>query len=234
MRGGMSESLRILIYGDSNSWGYLDDGLGHRYDRRWPVEMQKHLSALTSVSLTEECLPGRTTDLDDLVMGGCFNGHVPFEAILRSHQPLDHILIMLGTNDLKARFNRTADDIAAAVVDLAETARSVPAGRGSWSGAQTPEVIIVCPLMIGRRARDPGWERVEEWTGAFEKSQALPSALQAACRTAGLRMIDGNQFGCSSERDPIHWDEQTHIRFGKGIARTLQPNLTEENMSKTE
>ena len=56
-------------------------------------------------------------------MGTAFNGHSPFEAVLLSHQPLDHILIMLGTNDLKARFNRTADDIAAAIVGLAQMAR---------------------------------------------------------------------------------------------------------------
>ena len=40
----MSENKRILVYGDSNSWGYLDDGSGERFQDRWPVEMDKHLS----------------------------------------------------------------------------------------------------------------------------------------------------------------------------------------------
>ena len=44
---------------------------------------------------------------------------------------------------------------------------------------------------------------------ANEKSAALPLALQQACNTAGLRMVDGNEFGRSSERDPIHWGEET-------------------------
>ncbi|MBT6008566.1 MAG: arylesterase, partial [Rhodobacterales bacterium] len=32
----MSENKRILVYGDSNSWGYLDDGSGERFQDRWP------------------------------------------------------------------------------------------------------------------------------------------------------------------------------------------------------
>ena len=221
----MSDQKRILIYGDSNSWGYLDDGLGQRFERRWPVEMHTRLSAGQHISLIEECLPGRTTNLPDPVMGASFNGQPPFEAILLSHQPLDHIVIMLGTNDLKARFNRTAADIASAVVGLAQMARSVPAGRGGWSSALVPDISVICPLVIGQRAADPNWERADEWAGANEKSAALPAALQQACNASGLRMIDGNEFGRSSERDPIHWDENTHIRFGAGIAQALQPCL---------
>ena len=221
----MSKETRILIYGDSNSWGYLDDGLGQRFARRWPVEMLTLLSAQHSVSVIEECLPGRTTNLPDPVMGACFDGQIPLEALLRSHQPLDHILIMLGTNDLKARFNRTAEDIAAAVVGLAKMARSVPVGRGGWSSAVAPEVSVICPLIIGQKASDPGWERVDEWAGANKKSEALPLALQRACSAASVTMFDGNEFGQSSERDPIHWSEETHIRFGAGMAQAIQPYL---------
>lgn len=222
----MSDAKRMLIYGDSNSWGYLDDGLGQRFARRWPVELAQHLSAVQPVVFIEECLPGRTTNLSDPVMGTAFNGQEPLEAILLSHQPLDHILIMLGTNDLKARFNRTADDIAAAIVGLAKLARSVPAGRGGWSGDGVPDVSVICPLVLGRRANNPTWVRAAEWAGAQEKSAALPVVLQQACTAAGVKMIDGNEFGHSSERDPIHWDEDTHIQFAAGLADVLQRQLT--------
>ena len=72
--------------------------------------------------------------------------------------------------------------------------------------------------MIGRRANDPARERAEEWTGAFEKSSVLSSAIQMAGEAVNLRVIDGNLFGCSSEHDPIHWTEDTHVKFGAGIA----------------
>ena len=58
--------MRILVYGDSNSWGYLDDGSGQRYENRWPVVMAGELVARgMPVELVEECLPGRTTSADD-------------------------------------------------------------------------------------------------------------------------------------------------------------------------
>ena len=37
--------MRILVYGDSNSWGYLDDGSGVRFAGRWPVSMASALTA---------------------------------------------------------------------------------------------------------------------------------------------------------------------------------------------
>jgi hypothetical protein len=218
----MFDQVRMLIYGDSNSWGYLDDGQGKRYHKRWPIEMCKHLSKAIPLMIIEECLPGRTTDLDDPVMGNGFNGRAHLETVLRSHQPLDHIVIMLGTNDLKARFDRSAEDIAKALVSLGQFARSIAAGRGSWALARTADVTLISPLTIGRRASNPAWERAEEWMGAYEKSAALPSAVQAAGATAGFRVIDGNQFGVSSERDPIHWAKDTHNHFGAGIASLFQ------------
>ena len=221
----MSKQVRMLIYGDSNSWGYLDDGQGRRYERRWPIEMYKILSDMLPLTLIEECLPGRTTDLDDAVMGKGFNGRAHLETILRSHQPLDHIVIMLGTNDLKARFNRSADDIAKSLIGLGQLACRIPAGRGGWATAQTADVTLICPLVIGRRANDTAWERAEEWLGAFEKSSVMASAIQLAGAAAGMRVVDGNQFGCSSERDPIHWGEGMHVKFGAGVANLLHEQL---------
>jgi len=217
----MTQDFRILVYGDSNSWGYLDDGEGQRSANRWPVEMARRLSQGRSVTLIEECLPARTTNLPDPELGASFNGESTLEAILLSHQPLDHVLIMLGTNDLKARFNRSASDIAEAIVSLAELTRSTPAGQGGWFAEQTPDVSVICPLVIGARASDASWEKAEEWIGATDKSNALARVLQQACNAAGVHMIDGNQFGASSERDPIHWSQETHLGFGEKMAATL-------------
>jgi hypothetical protein len=38
-------------------------------------------------------------------------------------------------------------------------------------------------------------------------------------------MIDGNEFGSSSEHDPIHWDQKNHQRFGQKLAKAIQPLL---------
>ena len=63
--------MRILVYGDSNSWGYLDDGSGQRYQNRWPVVMAGELAARgMPVELVEECLPGRTTSTEVITRVG--------------------------------------------------------------------------------------------------------------------------------------------------------------------
>jgi len=105
---------RILVYGDSNSWGVLDDGL-KRFDDRWPVVMSRQLGS--ECELVEACLPGRTVDKDDAVMSSLqpdiFNGRTHLPAVLLSCQPIDTVVVMLGTNDLKARFSSSAHSASA-------------------------------------------------------------------------------------------------------------------------
>ena len=127
--------MRVLVYGDSNSWGYLDDGLVLRFADRWPVEMARALAAQgRPVELVEECLPGRTTNLTDPKMGDFVDGAAPFEAILRSHIPLDLILIMLGTNDVKAHFGRSTDEIIGGLMALryCRGERGLARSRPGW------------------------------------------------------------------------------------------------------
>ena len=219
-------SHHILVYGDSNSWGYLDDGSGQRFDGRWPVSMAAALLADGhDIELTEECLPGRTTNLDDPQEGAEFNGATPLRAILLSHQPVDHLLIMLGTNDLKLRFSRQAEDIVAAQILLAEMAAATPCGSGGWAASNMPDVTLICPPHLGERADDANWERMAEWRGGRVTSLALPPLLKAAAASAGFNYIDGNAYAASSPRDPIHWDADTHLQFGNGIAAHIAGRL---------
>lgn len=219
-------SIRILIYGDSNSWGYLDDGLGTRFEGRWPVSMAAQL--LTDghdIELIEECLPGRTTNLDDPQEGAHFNGATPLRAILLSQQPLDHVLIMLGTNDLKTRFARSAADIVDAQISLAATVAALPCGPGGWADAAPPAVTLICPPRLGESADDPDWDRAAEWQNGRATSALLPDLLAAAAQKAGTGYIDGNDHAVSSALDPIHWTRDTHIAFGTAIAAYLAARL---------
>ena len=62
--------INILVFGDSNSWGYTDEDEGKRYDKRWPIELSNHLAnARLNCSLKEDSLPGRTTNINDMQDG---------------------------------------------------------------------------------------------------------------------------------------------------------------------
>lgn len=209
--------MRVLVYGDSNSWGFLDDGLRQRCEKRWPVVMAEHSPGLV---LIEECLSGRTTNLPDPVMGAYVDGSAPLLAILRSHQPIDRMLIMLGTNDLKARFDRSAHAIVDGLMVLSdEVSASEIWPADHPSGSVGSRLGFIAPPVLGARADDPNWPHAEEWREGRARSMALPDALEAACTARGHLFFDGNRGAASSDIDPIHWDVPTHEKMGRTVAR---------------
>lgn len=208
--------MRILVYGDSNSWGYLDDGLQQRFADRWPVVMARKAEGLGAV-LIEECLSGRTTNLRDPEMGDHVDGAAPLKAILQSHKPLDLILIMLGTNDLKSHFDRSVDEIVAGLAGLSD----IVAESEIWDGPVGARLGFIAPPALGLRADDPAWEWAQNWRNGRAKSVALTSKLEALCQARGHLFFDGNRGAVSSTRDPIHWDEATHVRMGAAVATWL-------------
>ena len=217
---------RIFIFGDSNSWGYLDDGRGKRYPDRWPVHAKHHLSRKFPIELIEDCLPGRTTNLPDPVMGPEFDGAMTLASSIKSHQPLDLALIMLGTNDLKARFSRDADDIACGVASLVHIVKSSGAGVGGWHSQHPPLIAVICPPMLGARSIDKDWPRCTEWQGGFETSKNLPAAMAKICEAEKVFFIDANEGATSSPIDPIHWTAEMHHQFGAFMAGKIAEILS--------
>ena len=78
----------------------------------------------------EEALSGRTTVFDAPFSPGR-NGRDYLLPCLWSHEPVELVIIMLGTNDLKAFHRLSANEIASgagALVDLARRSLSGPGG----------------------------------------------------------------------------------------------------------
>ena len=106
-------------------------------------------ASLGEVGLVEEGLPGRTTQHDDPVMGAFMNARPALRIALRSHAPLDRMVQMLGTNDCKARFQPSAERIAAGIAGLLDIAVSEEEAATSleiwleaaWQGEQLSVVI---------------------------------------------------------------------------------------------
>ena len=222
--------MRILIYGDSNSWGLLDDGQGLRYENRWPEVMCKQLREALGkdITLIEESLPGRTTAYPDPQEGPEYNGLPFLKPALLSHAPLDMVLIMLGTNDMKARFNANANAIADNLITLAKIVRRAPVGNGPWRDAPTPPVMVIAPANLGNRASDPLWNRYDEWRDGADKMAILPEIITAKIKAHGdngIYFADANDAVSPSERDPIHWHQDCHHNMGRYMAETLQPLL---------
>jgi lysophospholipase L1-like esterase len=201
----------VLCYGDSNTWGYATeprpDG---RYapDERWPGVLRRELGADWLV--VEEGLGGRTTVNDDPVEGLEKNGRTYLLPCLLSHRPLDVFVVMLGTVDLKARFNKTAWEIAAGVGALVNIARSAGVGPN----AAPPAILVVCPPPTLTDLK----QFSELFVGAHEKSLGLAPHYEAMAAETGAHFLNAGEVVRSSPIDGFHLDPQAHLALGRRIA----------------
>jgi lysophospholipase L1-like esterase len=124
-RSNGSDPKRILAYGDWLTWGWIPVHVAppsRRYppEGRWPGVMQEALG--TGYEVIEAGLNGRTADLPDptlpQISGSGLDGSADLPATLATHLPLDLVLIMLGTNDLKAMFDRSPSVLLSVVPNL--------------------------------------------------------------------------------------------------------------------
>ena len=218
--------MRLVVYGDSNSWGLLDDGQGLRYQMRWPVMMRTALEAHFGIKIAveEECLPGRTTAYPDPQEGPEYNGLPYLKPALLSHAPIGMVLILLGTNDMKARFDASSQDVVNNLISLAKIVRRCPVGNGKWREAPAPKVMLIAPAQMGQRVENPNWLRYEEWRGGYQKMAQIPALLSSAIGALNdehIYFCDANEAVTPSERDPIHWGAESHHAMGDYIAQRL-------------
>jgi lysophospholipase L1-like esterase len=131
----------ILCYGDSNTWGY-NPATGERFsrDERWPGVLRQELGE--GYEIIEEGLCGRTTVWDDPIEG-YKSGKEYLIPCLETHKPIDLVVIMLGTNDLKRRFSLSALDIANGAGVLVDIVLKSSAGPDEGA----PKVLVLTSIM---------------------------------------------------------------------------------------
>jgi lysophospholipase L1-like esterase len=206
----------ILCYGDSNTWGY-DPINACRYGRdvRWTGGFQNELG--DDYYVIEEGLCGRTTVWDDPIEGWK-NGLEQLIPILHSNCPLDLVIIMLGTNDLKNRFSVSASDIAKSIGRLVDTVRKC---ESSYTGP-APDVLVISPAPFGDMSNSPF---ADSLIGGKEKSHALAAVLAVYCKENDIEMFDAGTVISLSDADGIHLEEPEHLKLGKAIAEKVRKQL---------
>ena len=202
-----NEIVEVLCFGDSLTWGWnpVDRGR-YPFEKRWTGILQKELGI--NFNIIEEGLNGRTTIWDDPIEGEK-NGKKYLIPCLESHQPLDLVIIMLGTNDLKLRFNKSAFEIAAAADSLAQIVQKSRTGRNY----QSPEVLLISPPPLGKLTN---WEEMME--GGYEKSKKLAQYYEMFAKDNQYNFLNAGEFVKTSDLDGLHWEEGENLKFGKAIA----------------
>jgi len=204
----------IVCFGDSNTWGADPAGSGRLApDVRWTGVLGARLG--TDYRIIEEGLNGRTTTVDDPIYP-YLNGLSYLPACLASHAPFDLITIMLGTNDLKVRFNRTASDIAESAAYLAQIAARSVAGIGG----KPPRVLLIAPPAVTTLVKFG-----EMLEGAIEKSNLFSRYYAAFADWDPVDFFDAGSVIRCSDLDGIHFDAAEHARLGSALAAKIRSML---------
>ena len=213
----------IVCIGDSNTHGYCadpndcaDGGIRFNEDERWTCLVQKGLG--DGYLVTEEGLSGRTTVFPDPLYEN-LDVFSYFWGLLKSHEYIDLLIIMLGTNDSKERFNASAPCIAWGMERLCRKAMATDC----WAPGTKPNILIVSPPPMDKRVET---SRVadEVGMGAVEKSEKLADYYRKKAELLGIHFMDA--AGCEfNELDFMHLTKKGHRqladRFLEKISQIL-------------
>ena len=129
----------ILCFGDSNTYGYRPDGKG-RYGEevRWTKRLQTALGK-ENYNIIEEGLCGRTTVFEDELRNDR-KGINAISMILETHNPLDLVIIMLGTNDCKVRYGASAGVIGKGLEQIISKVKQ-------FTNEHT-KILVISPILL--------------------------------------------------------------------------------------
>lgn len=199
----------ILCYGDSLTWGYSAEGpVRHAFEDRWPSVLAAALGPQATV--IAEGLNGRTTAFDDHMGPADRNGARLLPSILESHSPLDLVILLLGTNDMKPWIAGRAAGARRGMQRLVGIVRS----HIYPMGAAAPDILLVAPPAI-RETGDPDFAAM--FDGGIEQSAMLASMYADLADETGCGFFDAGSVSQTTPLDGVHLDAANSRAVGRGL-----------------
>ena len=210
----------IVCFGDSNTHGYCadpadtaDGGIRFNENERWTRLLQAKLG--DDYLVTEEGLSGRTTCFDDPIHEG-LNGLNYIYPCLKSHEFVDLLIIMLGTNDTKDRFYASAACIGIGMARLVKKALATEC----W-GPNKPNVLVIAPPHIGEGMLGSD-VAATMGTGCVKKSQELAKYYKEQCDLIGCHFLDARDLGAEFNTvDYMHLTRQGHANLAENLTKKI-------------
>lgn len=196
----------ILCYGDSNTYGYNPkDGSRYSQEVRWTGVLSNLLKD-DNTRIIEEGLVGRTTVFEDSIRPG--RKGVDFVVpILESHEPVDKLVLMLGTNDCKKIYNASATVVGLGIQRIIKSVRQ-----------QHPEldILLISPIHLGedvwREEYDPEFGRE-----SIETSKQLKEEYHKIADKYNCKFLAASDIASPSVIDQEHLNEEGHLALAKAI-----------------
>ena len=198
---------RILCFGDSLTWGYIPGSSHERFSEeiRFPKVLNKLLGE--QYEIIEEGLNSRTLVSDDNRPGKeGRNGSTYLIPCLDSHDPLDLVVIMLGTNEIKDEYNNSAEEIG----NLFEKYFvKVILNRKSQSKEKYPKLLIISLPIIDETIK----YAAIRYLGGTEKSKQLGEIYSVIAKNNNCNFVDASTLAVGV--DGVHLIEDSHIKLAE-------------------
>jgi lysophospholipase L1-like esterase len=209
----------IICIGDSNTHGLCADPTdsadgGNRFneEERWPCLLQAQLGP--DYLVIEEGQSGRTTVFDD----PCYESRAELPLIysqLMSHEPIDLMILMLGTNDSKEWLGVTPPAMGWGMERLLQKAMSVDCWRN-----RKPNILLVAPAPIQEGYKST---YVGQGTSCPEKTAMLSGIYAEIAERYGFAFLDAD--GCAiNQIDYVHLTRLGHKQLAERIS-AIVPTL---------
>jgi lysophospholipase L1-like esterase len=207
----------ILAFGDSLTWG-ANPGAGTRHDfnDRWPSVLEAGLGGVARV--VAEGMPGRTTVFDDPAAPVDRNGARILPMLLASHSPIDLLIILLGSNDLRPTICGIAASVAAGVGRLVDLTREHP----YRSSERVPDILIVAPPVFRSTSQPDGQPARGR---SILESQTLVRSLHDLAAAKGCAFFDPAGHAKTSTIDGVHLDAANTRALGEALVPLVHPLL---------
>lgn len=209
----------ILAFGDSLTFGAnpITGGPRLRYEDRWPTALERALDGKARV--IPEGLGGRTTVHDDGWAAADRNGARLLPTLLELHSPLDLVIIMLGTNDLKPFHGRTAQEAANGMRRLVQITR----GHFQKPGDVAPRIILVAPPHL--RDTDHPEMMLHFGDAAVAQSKLFARWYKLRADEYGTGFFDASTVAEADPADGVHLDAANTRAIGEGLAPLVKSTL---------
>jgi lysophospholipase L1-like esterase len=208
----------ILAFGDSLTFGANPQSGGprHPYEDRWPTALEQSLGG--GARVIAEGLGGRTTVFDDYSNVADRNGARVLPTLLESHKPLDLVIIMLGTNDLKVYINGTAFGAAMGVKRLVQIVRQHPYDVGQ----PVPKVIIVAPPLT---VETDHADLQPMFAPRADEAKLFDGIYSRVAGELGVGYFNAASVAVADRRDGVHLDQANTRAIGVGLAPLVRSLL---------
>ena len=205
----------VLCYGDSNTYGFNPaNGLRYPQDMRWTGKLQSLLG--NDYRIIEEGCNGRTTVFDD-PLEGWKNGLHYLRPCLNSHKPVDIVILMLGSNDLKKTFHASAEQIASGAGTLVEVIQTFTREKQGFEH----RIILVSPPEIGEGiCFSPFSCSFSE--DAVSRSREFPSHYRRIAEKYHCVFLNAAACIQPSQTDSLHLSPESHARLAEELCKAVE------------